>query len=88
MDTALAPAALTSLAVCRLGVVPYATAWRLQKAILWERIEDRRPDTLLLLQHPPVFTLGRNSMKGTSWPRARSWRGAAPPSRASSVAAR
>ena len=43
-----------------LGRLPYAEAWDLQKA-LWEgRVEGRADDYLLLLEHPPVYTVGRN----------------------------
>lgn len=68
MDQTLAPLApptptLTPLAVYRLGVVPYRQAWELQKRVMAERIADQRTDTLLLLEHPPVFTLGRNSLQ-------------------------
>jgi lipoate-protein ligase B len=49
------------LLVCRLGLVPYHQAWDLQRRLHAERVENARPDTLLLLQHPPVYTLGRNA---------------------------
>ncbi len=42
-----------------LGVVPYDLALRLQQALLSARADGLIPDVLLLLQHPPVFTLGR-----------------------------
>ena len=42
----------------RLGTVPYAEALALQRALVEERRADRVPDLLLLLQHPPVITLG------------------------------
>ncbi|MGH8928025.1 MAG: lipoyl synthase, partial [Acidimicrobiia bacterium] len=43
-----------------LGRLPYLEAWDLQKA-LWEgRVEGRADDYLLLLEHPPVYTIGRN----------------------------
>jgi len=44
--------------VRRLGVVPYAEALELQKALVEERRADRVPNLLLVLQHPPVITLG------------------------------
>lgn len=46
------------LEVRRLGVVPYAEALALQRTLVEERRADRLPDLLLLLQHPPVITLG------------------------------
>jgi lipoyl(octanoyl) transferase len=39
--------------------VPYAEALTLQRRLNEARFEERIPDTLLLLEHPPVFTLGR-----------------------------
>jgi lipoate-protein ligase B len=42
-----------------LGVVPYSLASRLQQALLSNRTEGIIPDVLLLLEHPPTFTLGR-----------------------------
>ena len=46
------------LHVRRLGVVPYAEALDLQKRLVEERRSGNIPDQLLLLQHPPVITLG------------------------------
>ena len=45
------------LEVRRLGTVPYAEALALQRALVEERKADRVPD-LLLLEHPPVITVG------------------------------
>ena len=47
-----------SLQVRRLGLVPYAEGLELQRALVEERRADRIPDTLLLLQHPHVVTIG------------------------------
>jgi lipoyl(octanoyl) transferase len=44
--------------VRRLGVVPYAEAVELQRQLVEQRRADVVPDQLLLLQHPPVITLG------------------------------
>jgi lipoyl(octanoyl) transferase len=46
------------LEVRRLGVMPYPEALALQRALVEERRAERVPDLLLLLQHPPVITLG------------------------------
>lgn len=46
------------LEVRRLGLVRYADALTLQRELVEERKADRIPDLLLLLQHPPVITLG------------------------------
>ena len=42
-----------------LGIVPYEQALKLQQSLAQARAIDSIPDVLLLLQHPPVFTLGR-----------------------------
>jgi lipoyl(octanoyl) transferase len=44
--------------VRRLGVVPYEEALELQRRLVEERKAGSIPDQLLLLQHPPVITLG------------------------------
>jgi lipoyl(octanoyl) transferase len=44
---------------CWLGCVPYREAWGLQRALVEAVGAGRHPDTLLLLEHPPVFTIGR-----------------------------
>jgi lipoyl(octanoyl) transferase len=54
------------LEVRRLGVVPYAEALALQRALVEERRADRVPDLLLLLQHPAVITLGVKGDGGRS----------------------
>lgn len=49
---------MTPLEVRRLGLVPYADGLELQRRLVEERKADRIPDTLLLLQHPHVLTIG------------------------------
>jgi lipoyl(octanoyl) transferase len=49
---------MRSLSVQRLGVVSYADGLELQRRLVDERKADRIPDTLLLLQHPHVLTIG------------------------------
>jgi lipoyl(octanoyl) transferase len=49
------------LVVRRLGRVPYAQGLELQAQLVLERQAGSIPDTLLLLEHAPVFTLGRNA---------------------------
>jgi lipoyl(octanoyl) transferase len=44
-----------------LGRVAYDEALRLQEELVALRIDDRIDNTLLLLEHPPVLTLGRNA---------------------------
>lgn len=46
----------------RLGTVPYRQAWALQKQLRQQLLDQpSRPDRLLLLEHPPVYTLGTGS---------------------------
>jgi lipoyl(octanoyl) transferase len=44
--------------VRRLGTIEYQAALDLQKQLVEERKQGRIPDQLLLLEHPPVITLG------------------------------
>ncbi|MDJ0507837.1 MAG: lipoyl(octanoyl) transferase LipB [Crocosphaera sp.] len=42
-----------------LGMIPYEVAWEMQRSLVKERMEDPGlDDTLLLLEHPAVYTLG------------------------------
>lgn len=45
--------------VVDLGVEPFRETWARQLALVEQRQEDAAPDTLLLVEHPHVFTLGR-----------------------------
>ena len=47
----------------RLGRVPYRDAWALQKRLVEARKADTIPDTVLLLEHDPVVTLGRSGKR-------------------------
>lgn len=47
------------LIVRKLGRIDYMDALRLQEELVIKRQEQLIPDTLLLLEHPPVITLGR-----------------------------
>src|SRR5215217_4446587 len=49
---------MRALEVRRLGSVPYADALATQRALVEQRKAGRVADLLLLLQHPPVITLG------------------------------
>ncbi|HUS18944.1 MAG TPA: lipoyl(octanoyl) transferase LipB [Terriglobales bacterium] len=49
------------LQVLDLGTIDYGTALKLQETLVELRKRGRIADTLLLLQHPPVITLGRNA---------------------------
>jgi lipoyl(octanoyl) transferase len=41
------------------GLTPYAEAWELQRELVKLRKGDGIPDTLVLLEHSPVYTVGR-----------------------------
>jgi lipoyl(octanoyl) transferase len=46
------------------GLVPYLQAWQEQRLLVEERVQSPEcPDVLILLEHPPVYTLGT----GSSW---------------------
>jgi lipoyl(octanoyl) transferase len=49
------------ISVLQLGTVNYATGLRLQQQLVELRKEDKIGDVLLLLEHSPVITLGRNA---------------------------
>ncbi len=49
------------LGVARLGLVDYASALELQNAAVAARMRDEIGDTLILLEHQPVYTLGRGA---------------------------
>jgi lipoyl(octanoyl) transferase len=44
--------------------LPYLEAWELQRSIAAGVTSGKVPDTMLLLEHPPVITLGRRSEEG------------------------
>ncbi len=52
---------MNSVWLVNLGLVPYADALALQHRLVEARKRGKLNDTLLLLEHPPVFTLGRNA---------------------------
>ena len=54
------------LEICRLGSIPYGDALTLQRRLVEDRRADRIPDTLLLLEHPSVITLGAKGDGGRS----------------------
>src|SRR5690348_3814793 len=53
--------ASTPIEVRTPGVVGYDEAWHLQRDLADARVAGG-PDTLLLLQHPPVYTAGRRTL--------------------------
>jgi len=49
------------ISVVQLGTVDYATGLRLQQELVDLRKAEKIGDVLLLLEHSPVITLGRNA---------------------------
>jgi lipoyl(octanoyl) transferase len=47
--------------VLQLGQVPYLEAWDLQRSLAGAVSQGAIPDTIVLLEHPPVVTLGRRT---------------------------
>ena len=64
------------LSLLHLGRIDYATALELQRTLVELRHAQRIGNMLLLLEHPPVLTLGRNASRRTFWRATLCWRGA------------
>jgi lipoyl(octanoyl) transferase len=52
---------VTELCFIRAGLVPYEQAWARQREVHAEVVAGTAPDTVLLLEHPPVYTAGRRT---------------------------
>jgi lipoate-protein ligase B len=52
---------MPDLAVVDLGRLPWEEAWAIQREYVAKRKSGLVPDTLLFVEHPHVFTLGRNA---------------------------
>jgi lipoyl(octanoyl) transferase len=52
---------VSELQVIRAGTVPYEEAWARQRELHAARVDGAGPDTLLLLEHPSVYTAGRRT---------------------------
>ena len=48
------------MTILDLGLRDYEEVWRLQKEFVARRRAGEIPDTLILVEHPPVFTVGRH----------------------------
>jgi lipoyl(octanoyl) transferase len=46
-----------------LGRVDYPAAWSWQRELFLARLDGERGDTLMLLEHPPTYTLGRRALE-------------------------
>ena len=49
--------------VVRAGVVEYLRCWEVQRALAQEVADGAQPNTLILLEHPPVYTIGRRGSR-------------------------
>jgi lipoyl(octanoyl) transferase len=52
---------VTELQVIRAGTVPYEDAWAWQRELHAQRVAGEIPDTVLLLEHPSVYTAGKRT---------------------------
>jgi lipoyl(octanoyl) transferase len=52
---------VSELRIERAGLVPYEDAWARQRELHAQRVAGQVPDTLLLLEHPSVYTAGRRT---------------------------
>lgn len=55
-------ATIASIALTKAGLMEYGKALELQRSIHGEVAESLRNNTLLLLEHPPVYTAGRRTL--------------------------
>jgi lipoyl(octanoyl) transferase len=53
--------AVTELRIERAGLVDYEKAWEMQRQLHAARVAGEGPDTLLLLEHPSVYTAGKRT---------------------------
>jgi len=53
---------VTSLVFAHLGLIDYAQAWDEQRRRQAARVTDEAPDTVLLLEHPSVYTAGKRTL--------------------------
>jgi lipoate-protein ligase B len=58
------PVAAGELVIAHWGTVPYEKALARQLELHTERLAGRVPDMLVLVSHPPTFTLGRHAPEG------------------------
>lgn len=52
---------MTGAYLLNLGTMPYLEAWELQRSLAAAVQEGTIPDTVVLLEHPPVITTGRRT---------------------------
>ncbi len=54
----------TVLQILDLGIEPFAVTLQRQEELVRQRLRGIVPDTLILVEHPPVVTLGRAKQRG------------------------
>jgi lipoate-protein ligase B len=54
-------AQIKDMTILDLGLRDYEEVWRLQKELVARRRAGEIPDTVILVEHPPVFTIGRQA---------------------------
>jgi lipoyl(octanoyl) transferase len=64
LDGVMTSAVRDELWVCQLGTIPWREALEMQERVRAQRQAGELPDTLLLLEHPPVYTRGRRANDG------------------------
>ena len=52
---------MTDLEIIEAGLVPYEEAWEMQRVLHERRVAGEGPDTMLLLEHPSVYTAGKRT---------------------------
>ena len=53
---------MSELQFIRAGLVDYQEAWARQRELHQQRVAGEIPDTVLLLEHPPVYTAGKRTL--------------------------
>jgi lipoyl(octanoyl) transferase len=53
---------VSGLSYVHAGLVPYEEAWQEQRRVHAARVAGEIPDTVLLLEHPPVYTAGKRTL--------------------------
>ena len=50
-----------------LGNLDYRKCWSIQHEVHLARMEERLPDSILIVEHPHVFTVGKKGTRVISW---------------------
>lgn len=64
VSTSSCRASVDDVEVRDIGTIDYLDAWQLQRDLVNERADGARGDTMLLLQHPSVYTAGKRTEPG------------------------